>query len=251
MFIVSSCDDNEEDSANSSTSNALEITQEVFLKGLTGNYRKAAYFTDGEYVDAGDSGEGVVWDFSEINTTLFEEYDQSISLCPNTRHCDQYPASDFVEHDLDFRSNLFYTINKDEFNFLGFYEEAPIRKTELKDVELVFKFPIRFGQEFMDSYFTEESPTADRTTVETIVDGIGRLITPAGSFEQTLRVKKVRTIFSENINGNKISSKIINYTWIDKEGKRQFLVTHIFSGENTNTEVLSTALEYLIEYRSL
>jgi len=160
-----------------------------------------------DYVSPGPAGNNVTWDLSGLSSIG--------SITVNTLGPDaSYPGS---THNLEYvgTSNLHVALNPSEFLINA--EITPNAEVVYSDPHKMYQFPMTMGSAFTDNFsgtIDQQGLTMQRSgTVTVDVDGYGTLITPAGTFQNVLRVRNVKNV-QDDFMGNVIETDIEMYTWI-------------------------------------
>ncbi len=219
------------------------------------------------YVSEGNSGANQTWDFyfvSSIQTSSYSNYAR-----PDT----VYGYSDFATctdaEQLNGNYNIFRKLNGNTYSFLGTSSQlnntSYIRYLNPLDI---YHFPLTINTTYSDSYYRIDSvintPTAFHTvgTCNYLVDGYGTLITAAGTFTNTLRIKAVETgtdtIYTNGVPTSNRPLNITTYTWISASHPGVELFT---TGTSVNTSgtyyyssyamVTTTGINNLNEQKSI
>src|SRR5690606_24394306 len=94
---------------------------------------------------------------------------------------------------------------------------------EFTNPELMWPFPLEYGKAVSDDYeFLAEGVYYQQGEKKIEVDGYGTLITPAGTFPNTLRVKVVSGLGAV-AGGRPIVTDTESYFWLNKDVKAEFL----------------------------
>ena len=250
-LFQSSCSDDDNTSGGGGDDSAIMITQQEMTTTTQGSYTLAAYSYAENDLDPGDSGENVVWDFSG------QENPQSTILsttgaCPGNQNCGQFTDANRIQwlEVLDTSPTYtYFSFTNNEYSVIGDYSVENGKNT-YNDQEILYKFPIVYGQAFDDNYQTSFGTSPDGTTngeVSIEVDGYGTIITPAGTFNNVLRIKRLRTVTNPNIPGFVVNSE--EYEWLDNNGIGRCIVQNAATTFNGNT-VKASVLLYTITYTS-
>ncbi|GAB0155221.1 hypothetical protein CHRYSEOSP005_04820 [Chryseobacterium sp. Alg-005] len=209
-------------------------------------------FNQGVYT-AGSGGANMTWDFSNVQGTtgggtLF------YGVCPGIPECSSFPTANRYVTALNPNGtqtddkNLFRVDNA-QYEVLGGRNAVTNSTTAYTDTAIELKFPTTYLQSFTDtSSLTNNGATSSTNDVIT-ADGYGTIITPIGTYTNTLRVKKVSTLTS-SLNGIPVSTtQVTTYTWYknNREQIASFTDTNIISpisqpGPSSFTYTNSSAL---------
>lgn len=187
------------------------VTSDILLN--IGDERKV-YYVETEF-NPGDAGENITWDFSDL-TPMYDVL--WVAEDPADTGLDEYfptadlafmiPGDDSQESYTD--GWIFYNTGEgDEISLLGailFNITGSNVDTNYfmlnEDPDLLFEFPMTYPDQFMDSVhgtnlvvFQNQQFEVDRSgNTTTEVDGYGTLITPEGTFNNVIRVKRTEDL---------------------------------------------------------
>ena len=226
----------------------IVITQQEMATTTQGVYTLAFYSYSENILDPGDAGENMVWDFSDQQDPQ-AVLDQITEACPGNENCNQFPDANRINYFEDEKSYTYLSIGNNEYRTIGAYSLEDGRNV-YNNEEIICKFPDAFGETFDDEYQTSFDSSSGGNTngaVSVEVDGYGTLITPAGTFNNVLRIKRLRTVLNPDIPGFVVNSE--EYEWIDGNGIGRFAIQNAATSFNGNT-VRASALVYTINYTS-
>lgn len=191
-------------------------------------------FAPGTY-SPGSGGANVTWDFSNIQgTTIGATFVWGV--CPGIPECSAFPTANRYLAVINpgtgtpFPDKNMFRLTDTQFEQLGARNDATNFTYAYTDTPIKFTFPMTYGQSFTDtSLVTDNSITTTTNDVFT-ADGYGTLITPAGTFTNVLRVKKVSTVTSSG-SGTTTVTETINYTWYknNRETIADFSIVNLIS----------------------
>jgi|GEM_PF-5118857 len=167
-----------------------------------------------ETFSVGDAGADVVWDFSDLppsgtyNVTL-------VAPCPGNAVCDEFPGTTHFSRGMNSAnpgqySNAALKKYADRVENIGGqnYDDPPYTYT---DPKISTRFPMEYLQSFSDAYAIGSTSAGVETTK---VDGYGTLKTPAGIYNNVLRIKKTGTDTTFDAAGDiELISTYESYTW--------------------------------------
>lgn len=206
-------------------------------------------------VSAGPSGANVTWDFSAY--TGSNVVTTTTNACPGEANCFRFPGANRITKPVSIDSYNFNSVSDTEAVLLGSYSGPGLGSvTETYTDPLIdYKFPITYLQQFNDTYQSNTvsgiGNTNETGQVDYSVDGYGTIITPAGTFTNVLRIKRLRTS-TQTVTGIPTPISLTNesYQWISQNEGLVFsfsINTFIFNGTNItkaisylDTSVLST-----------
>ena len=242
LMLYASC---KQDDTNEFSINDFKITQEKVNNTLHGKFKFKNFTYSNTELDAGSSGENVNWDFSSLND-ISTDFTSVVENCPENLNCNQFSNSDKISFLEGENSYTYFSFSNNEFLELGSYSTENGKNT-YSDPKITYKFPITYGQTYQDSFyasyeFSTEGNIAGNQTIA--VDGYGTLKIPSGTFTPVLRIKRMQNISNPMIPG--LTTTIVSYEWIDKEGIIRLTLL------NNNTTYLSNinqnaSIYYLID----
>lgn len=151
-------------------------------------------------LDVGPAGANQTWDFSNNNWATFELQfsilDPEDAICAN-----DFPDAEFVWLLDEFEAYNFYTTSATGIDLIGGASgtaDEILFKEIHSNTEDGLQFPATFGDSYTydmeyTSYFFGLS-SVESGNGEATFDGYGTIITPAGTFENVLRMKIERTV---------------------------------------------------------
>lgn len=187
---------------------------------LADNYNNMKICT---YVNPGEGGFNITWDFSELEATKdFEGRVDDIGLSPKIN---EFPESDVVLK--EFSNQFFFSGDASTLKLHGVaINNKTIKKFDNPFVKM--RYPFSYGDSFSGDYsgvYVSGNPngTIDGTYAVT-GDGFGTLVLPNGlEVNDVLRVKTIRT-YDRTINKNKTNVEIITYRWYAENERFPLLV---------------------------
>lgn len=160
--------------------------------------------------NAGDSGENVTWDFSSL---------QSVTTSPvniQANNNGDYPEANifFTQQGAD----TFFATDEGAFTFYGTSSSGV--SINYSDGQDQMRFPFTYGDSYSDTFMGTIDifgQTFDREgTVDVTSDGHGTLITPEGSYDNSLRIRIVRNA-EESAFGDVVASTTDTiYFWYEE-----------------------------------
>ena len=155
--------------------------------------------------EPGSSGAGQNWDFSDIDPTFFNV--ETVVTPQSTPFVDDFPEANTAFH---------YTGDNESFSYAqistsemlndgigldpGGENEYFIHYT---DAVKIMQYPFSFSDTYTDSYYSAYSLTDEMLTIEwgditVTADAWGSVSTPAGTYNNTLRVKSER-VYTDSV----------------------------------------------------
>ncbi len=167
--------------------NAPQIGDSYNLSGTFGTF------------DPGLAGGGQSWDFSDVQPTISAGV---TAVDPaSTPFTDDFPEASIAFHDNDnsLETYNYWQLISSELFFLGMGSDPGTNPDIIhySDPRKIMQYPFAFNDTYTDSYFYAY-PSAvmllhRRGTIIAMADAWGSVKTPAGSYNSTLRIKKVKT----------------------------------------------------------
>lgn len=163
------------------------------------------------YVNPGDSGEGVCWDFSKltpVNEEYIVEYSAPVLLNDSIYivGCDTFPENVISKGELviglEHYTAYYYRIIEGRLTLLGF--ENPVTLMHYRKPLSVMNYPFNYESELIDSFqsegiYSQEFPLAAQGEVLIKADALGEMILPSGdTLKQVMRVKTTQR-FQETV----------------------------------------------------
>ena len=149
--------------------------------------------------DPGPAGGGQSWDFSDVQATLTAGV---TAVDPSsTPFADEFPEATlaFRDDDNSLETYNYWQLTGSELFFLGMGSDPGTNPDIIHylDPRKIMQYPFAFNDTYTDSYFYAY-PSAimlihRRGTIIAMADAWGSVKTPAGSYNSTLRIKKVKT----------------------------------------------------------
>ena len=185
-----------------------------------GSEYEARYFENINF-DPGPAGENQVWDFSDLEGGF--DFNFKILDPATTPESDKFPDATFVWNFVEFEIFIYYLVTEDSLSQMGNAVATTEETTFLvlnSDLEDALQFPVTYGSSY--SYDTKYQNflfgnlifEGERTATLT-ADGYGTLITPFGTFENTLRIKIINNEFGINNT---------QYSWLSEDNFVPLLV---------------------------
>ncbi|MEY8760960.1 T9SS type A sorting domain-containing protein [Chryseobacterium tongliaoense] len=183
-------------------------------------------FAPGAYAP-GNGGANVTWDFSNIQGTA-NGVTFFWGVCPGIPECSAFPTANRYIAVIDpssgaqFPDKNMFRLTDTQFEHLGARNETMNFTYAYTDTPIELTFPITYGQSFTDTSSVTDNTITTSTNDVFTADGYGTLITPAGTFTNVLRVKKVSTITSSGA-GTTTVTETITYAWY--KNNREIIAT--------------------------
>ena len=160
--------------------------------------------------NAGASGENVTWDFSSL---------QSVTTAPVS--IEESNNSDYPEANIFYSrqgADTYFATDEDAFTFYGTSSTAvTINYTDGQDQ---MRFPFTYGDSYSDTFMGTIDlfgQAFDREgTVDVTSDGYGTLITPEGSYDNSLRIRIVRNAEESTVGDVVTSTTDTIYFWYEE-----------------------------------
>lgn len=195
-----------------------------------------------EYVDAGDSGENVLWDFGGITTkSLYKITYDTISAS--------------VIFGYDTQKTYKYLIEQDKIYLLGY--DSPLSVMDFKEPQMFLPLPLQYSQTATRSYYGEGrycEKYFERTFGNIIVeaDGLGTIIlSEDDTLSNTLRVHTIDTssirLNTDSCRNDSDNLKQViteHYQWFSRGYRYPVFETYISSTYNNLSHVATQQFSY-------
>lgn len=179
----------------------------------------------------GQAGADQTWDFSGLSAN--ETVSSNFVAASQATGASEFSSANLAV--LDGNMAMFYTANQAALQAWGEYAAEGDVYQIYSDAKDLLRFPVGFGQSFTDEYSSSNrsSATANEYSrnglINVEVDGNGTLITPAGTFNNVLRVKSIDTY--QNIGlpptpGSNPNGTITTYSFISADFPGVFLLQY-------------------------
>lgn len=175
--------------------------------GYTSNIAINSGFPEGPF------GSNQLWNFSNIDdsATVSTQY---VSV-GSTPYATSFSSSNIVAFD-GFRYN-YYTATNDALTLNG---SADTISYPFSNGEDILRFPFTLGDTYSNSWLSPTGPIV----INIIADGFGTLITPNGTYLNTLRVKHTKTFQVPDPFGGTFDGSVVTYSWF-KNGIKESLAS--------------------------
>lgn len=178
----------------------------------------------------GDAGNDVTWDFSGL--TADGSLSSSFIASSQAAGAAEFSSANLAV--VDGNVAMFYGVSQAALQSWGQYASADAYQI-FNDAKDLLRFPVGYGQSYSDEYasLNRVSATAPEFTCQGVynveVDGMGTLITPAGTFNNVLRVKSIDTF--QNIGlpptpGSNPNGTVTMYSFISADFPGVFLMQY-------------------------
>lgn len=178
-----------------------------------------------EYVEPGQKGQNVTWDFSKLEpTNNFLGNVQSPSTLKGSGNFSS--ANIRLE---EFGNSFFFNSNSSVLEQYGYLSNGGSLAIEYTKPFVKMRYPFSFNSSysgtFEGKYIADEKEIGNISgTYEVDGDAIGTLLLPEGkSFRNALRVKEVKS-YIQTINGSKTKIEETTYRWYVNEHRFPILV---------------------------
>ncbi len=197
---------------------------------------------DGTTVDPGIEGENITWDFSNISTT--SNSSSTVTEASNLPNGSLFPDATFGFLDPTTANESYYYASATAQGFYGIVSSFPITSSVIyTDPQDWLRYPMTYGDSYTDTF----SGTIETTlivnrggTAEVTVDGYGTLITPAGTFNNVVRVY-TQMDYEDELSGSVIATyDEVRYMWFDVESGVPLMLYSDLSS-SLGTSVLSAS----------
>lgn len=170
----------------------------------------------------GTPGANQNWDFSTVGSGT--SYQNDYISCSSSPDCSNNPGATIVMHDLSSDAYSYIIMDNSHIANKGIYGSSQGQTMEFQysDPETYMYFPLAYNNTHSDSWAATAQlaggmATIDRSGTTTVTaDGYGTLKTPAGTFQNTLRVhmhQAYQDVMTVAGNTTNISYETDIYTW--------------------------------------
>ncbi|SMD03032.1 T9SS type A sorting domain-containing protein [Chryseobacterium sp. YR221] len=184
---------------------------------ITGTFPNTAVSLAPGAYSPGSGGANITWDFSNIQGTAIG-VTFVWGVCPGIAECSAFPTANRYIALIDpstgtqFPDKNMFRLTDTQFEHLGARNETMNFTYAYTDTPIELIFPLTYGQSFTDTSSVTDNTITTTTNDVFTADGYGTIITPAGTFTNVLRVKKVSTVTSSGA-GTTSVTEMINYIW--------------------------------------
>jgi hypothetical protein len=189
------------------------------------HYITAINLGSGLNISPGAMGANQTWNFSNMPTNnLYDTFDTYVVAPSSTPFINEFPSANICEvYDGEYD---YYENSITESNYLG-NDDSTITVTYSPPLKM-FAYPFYFNNSFIGNFSATVTPVyfAGFSGSSTVTaDGYGTLITPAGTYHNTLRVTTTEQVtFSGS--GTFDNGEFVNYSWyINKYGNPLMSIT--------------------------
>ena len=172
---------------------------------------------DGDY-DPGPAGGGQIWDFSAVQPNILGGI---TAIDPaSTPFSSDFPEATiaFRDNDTSYEKYNYWNLSGSELFYLGMASDPGANQNIniFPDTRKIMQYPFAYNDSFIDSYWfpsiSELMTIHHRGTISATADAWGVVKTPAGTFLNTLRVKKVKVYTDSVWNGAGDLMNVANHT---------------------------------------
>ncbi len=206
--------------------------------GLVPNHQNPMLITS--YVEPGNEGKNVAWDFSALNTKT--DFTGSLQEVFSAKGSGIFNQSNTVLE--EFGNYFFFETTKDGIKQHGFVSGNGATTIQYTTPFEKMRYPFKYGDSFAGDFGGIYSVNGKETgtikgTFEVTADGVGTLILPNGiQYPKALRVKEVKNHITQ-IGTNQYSTQDITYRWYVSEYRFPILVliksTHNYQNGQTSS----------------
>lgn len=199
-------------------------------------------------INAGPAGANITWDFSAYAGTNTITY--TVNACPGQANCFRFPGANRITKPASADTYDFNIMTDADATMIGSYSGPTLGDITVTYTNplIEYKFPITYLQQYSDNYqFSSVSASVGNTDesgqVDYSVDGYGTVITPAGTFTNVLRIKRMRTA-TQTFPGVPTPVTYTNesYQWVNQSYGTVFtfgINTFVFNGTTNVAKTVS------------
>lgn len=201
--------------------------------GFNCNYYTVPFF------QPGSAGANQTWNFTSFPTTTSNS--ESYLACSAAPSCSQLTGTNVVAYTPSTASYAYYISSSATYAMRGL--EASGIVFDFTDVEDMMRFPLTFNNNYTDNFsenYTASGMAMVRTgSVTVTADAWGKVMLPTGTFNNVLRVHRVKN-YQDFYMGNPILTSYENqYFWIQPNNHEFIMFT-----DSLNTASSSTTVAY-------
>ncbi|MBN1950969.1 MAG: T9SS type A sorting domain-containing protein [Bacteroidales bacterium] len=198
-----------------------------------------------EYVQPGQAGEAIVWDFSGLS--FVKSFTGQVNDASATDFGVDFPGT--TTHLQEFDSHFFFNVRDNRIEQYG-YTSGDGRIQTRYDIPFVkMKFPFSYGENFSGnfsgaSYYLGEERARVSGDYLIEADAWGQLILPGNvSYDNTLRIRTEKAYISES--GNRQEEvRITTYRWYNEAHRYPLLVLTSYTVSNGEKSAVSYQAAY-------
>ncbi len=214
---------------------ALSATAQPILTASTCNPQLGdvyTYYTVNSVVNPGNAGANVNWNFNTLPQFTYADY--TYGPCSADPNCSSFPGTTIICNGNSTMRYLMLDTNKQ--TFIGTFGGGI--SYHFTDPEEILHFPFTYNSTFTDTWsatYAQGNTHYESGNVVVTGDAYGTLITPAGTFNNTLRVHMTETSRDSVSVSSVVSYLRETYTWYSATDSREFLlkIYSVTSGQNT------------------
>ncbi|NDV69439.1 BACON domain-containing protein [Dysgonomonas sp. 25] len=217
------------------------------------------------YVDPGNAGENVTWNFSSLTVTN-NDYKIEYSAAPTQLNYNDpyiptyimgYDKFDITEPEAnslfictEYYTMYYFQIKNNLLNALG--HENPVTKLQYNPRMISDKYPTYYNDTYKydyetNGYYSGTEKIETEGYKEMKADGYGTIVLPSGTYNNALRIKYVQRIEEEIFNGVSYVDYIREYTtykWYVKGYRYPVLEIYRIVDLNSGTELSKQGFYY-------
>lgn len=223
-------------------------------------------YVDSSTAQPGGSGANQTWNFSGLVPNGLIHTDEWL-LPASTPYAANFPGTNLVQMTTDTGGNTIYlyhnaTTAMTELKGMGFSFSGTPYISTYSDPQIIRQYPATFNSALSDNFFASAMITQGPVTINFyrygnysyLVDGYGSLITPVGSYPNTLRVKINQEMTDSMVYaGIPLPAQIIQhysttYFWISTDAGDKLYQFYI--GYDTSITSSSTIITKSVSYHN-
>ncbi len=199
-------------------------------------------FVNATGISPGDSGENITWDFSTLSspTLISSTLVDPSSLSGGSN----FPNANIGVKDDVLNNESYYYTSPNAQGFYGAISNGSQGTTYVTytDPQDWVQYPMTYQDQFSDTFAgtVETSAVFDRSgTAEVVADGYGTLITPAGTYNNVIRLKTTMD-YGDSFNGTPfITYEETRYLWYDAGRGFPLMTLSMLNGGGASINSLS------------
>lgn len=207
------------------------------------------------YVEPGIAGNGVVWDFSQLDVS--DSFTGSLSDFYMSKCCNLFGKGNVVLE--EFENYFVFESSKSALKQYGYLSSNGNTRLEYEKPFIKMRYPFTFGNiyngNFLANYILNDKKIGEVSGTYSVEgDGCGKLILPSGKIlEPVLRVKETK-LYTQTINNSEVKIDEQVYRWYVQNHRFPVLVlikgtyfpangkVHVQTKAAFNTNVVNVAL---------
>jgi len=197
----------------------------------------------------GNAGANQTWNFSNLVATTTLQV--NILLPSSTPYVGSYPSATTAQPTTTAGEYAYVKTTANAYEYLG--AKSSFYASILTDGRMDFQYPISYNSSYSDLYsgtmgYGAGTSYSRKGSINVVADGWGTLITPSGTYMNTLRLKMQETTNDTSLTGNPNPNITIGttYLWLSPSSKQPLLKISFLQ----NTFLGTVSKLKIVEYSS-